>query len=144
MGIRSHHTSTGKSHGFSRIPAGTWGIFSSYGGDGPSKLVFVQRRQDSCLVARDNSRLSQRLGSAKGTPLEVRWETQGHFPLATGILGFLSIFKTSHASSPFEALNSECLTRCQRDVGPPVEMRQRTRDFCKVPKGTQTPLHFLG
>ena len=24
--------------------SGTWGIFSSYGGDDPSKLVFVQRR----------------------------------------------------------------------------------------------------
>ena len=42
----------GKSPGFSRIEAGTWGIFSSYGGDGHSILVFLQRRQDSCLVTR--------------------------------------------------------------------------------------------
>ena len=31
-----------KSHGISRIAAGTWGIFSSYGGDVHSKLEFVQ------------------------------------------------------------------------------------------------------
>ena len=32
----------GKSHGLSRVEAGTWGFLLSYGGDGPSKLVFVQ------------------------------------------------------------------------------------------------------
>ena len=30
----------GKSHCFSLIVAGTWGIFLSYNGDGPSKLMF--------------------------------------------------------------------------------------------------------
>ena len=45
----------GKSHGFSRVAAGTWGIFSSYGGYGLSKFVFVQRHQDSCLVMMDTS-----------------------------------------------------------------------------------------
>ena len=45
----------GKSHGFSRIAAGSLGIFSSYIADGDSKLVFVQRRQDSCLVTMDTS-----------------------------------------------------------------------------------------
>ena len=44
-----------KSHGFSRVAAGTWGIFASYGGDGQSKLEFVQRCQDSCLVMTDTS-----------------------------------------------------------------------------------------
>ena len=43
QGIRPHHTAKGKSHAFSRVAVGTWLIFSSYGGDGPSKLVFVQR-----------------------------------------------------------------------------------------------------
>ena len=33
----------------------TWGIFSSYGRDGHSKLVFVQRHQDPCLVKIDTS-----------------------------------------------------------------------------------------
>ena len=31
----------GKSHGFSRVAAGTWGIFSSYDGDVHSKREFV-------------------------------------------------------------------------------------------------------
>ena len=37
-------------------------------------------------------------------PLRVRQEMQGPFPVATGILGFLSIFKRSQASFPFGAL----------------------------------------
>ena len=45
----------GKSHEFSRVAAGTWCIFSSYGGDGHLKLGFVQRSQDSCLVMTDTS-----------------------------------------------------------------------------------------
>ena len=35
--------------------SGNLGTFSSYGGDSHSKLVFVQRRQDSCLVRMDTS-----------------------------------------------------------------------------------------
>ena len=31
----------GTSHGFSRVAAGTWGIFSSCDGDAHSKRVFV-------------------------------------------------------------------------------------------------------
>ena len=41
-GIGPHLAARGKSHGFSRVAVGSWGIFSSYGVDGPSKLVFVQ------------------------------------------------------------------------------------------------------
>ena len=62
-------------------------------------------------------------------PLEVRRETQGPFPVTTEILEFLSIFKGSQALSPFEALNSEFLSSCQRDVRPPVEMRWGTVTF---------------
>ena len=40
----------GKSHEFSRVAAGTWCMFSSYGGDGHLKLGFVQRSLDSSLV----------------------------------------------------------------------------------------------
>ena len=32
-GIRPHLVARGKSHGFSRVAAGTWGIFPSYDGD---------------------------------------------------------------------------------------------------------------
>ena len=54
-GIRPHLVARGKSHGFSRVAAGTWGIFSSYGGDVNSILGFVQRSQDTCLGMRDTS-----------------------------------------------------------------------------------------
>ena len=40
-GIGPHLVATGKSHGFSRVAAGTWGILSSYDGDAHSKLEFV-------------------------------------------------------------------------------------------------------
>ena len=134
-GITPHLAVRGKSHGFSRVVAGTWVIFSSYGGDGPSKLVFVQRPQDSCLVMRDTSGISSRLGRAIGTLLEVRWETLGPLRGATRILGFLSMFKRSQASSLFEALNSMSLSRCQRDVRPPVVMRRGPRAFSMVSTG---------
>ena len=40
-GIRTHLVASGKSHGFSRVAAGTWGIFSSYHRDAHSKREFV-------------------------------------------------------------------------------------------------------
>ena len=40
-GIRPHLVARWKSHGFSRVAAGTWGIFSSYNGDAHFKRVFV-------------------------------------------------------------------------------------------------------
>ena len=36
-----HLVASGKSHGFSRVAAGTWGIFSSYDGDAHSKREFL-------------------------------------------------------------------------------------------------------
>ena len=83
-------------------------------GKGLSRHMFVQRRQDSCLGARDTSGFSSSLGMAIGTRLHVRRETQGPFPHATGILGLLSIFKRSQASSPLEALISADLSSFQR------------------------------
>ena len=70
----------------------------------------------------------------------MRWETNGHFIVGTVIVGFLSIFRKSQASSPFEALNSTCLSRCQRDVSPAVHMRWRPRAFSRVSTGnSDTP-----
>ena len=134
-GIGPHCTLRGKSHGFSRVAAGTWGSFYSYDGDGPKELVFVQQRLNSCLVARETSGFSSRLGRAIGTPLEVRRETQRPFPVDTRILGFLSNFKGSQASSPFEALNSAFLFSCQRHLRPPVEMRWGTKFFPRASTG---------
>ena len=53
--IKPHLQARGMCHGISRVTAGTWGIFLSYSGDGHSKLHFVQRSQDSCLVTTDTS-----------------------------------------------------------------------------------------
>ena len=94
--------------------------------------MFVHQCHDSCLITRDTSGISSRLGRAIWTLLEVRHSTQGPFLVATVLLGFLSIFNKSQASSPFEALNSVCLSRCQRDVSPPVQIRWGPRAFTNV------------
>ena len=130
-GIGPHLAAMGKCHGFFRVRVGTCIIFSSYGGDGPSKLTFIQQRQNSCLFMWDTSGISSRLGRAIGTLLDMRAETQGPFPVATGILGFLSIIKCQ-ASSLFEALISACLSRCQRVVRSPVEMSRGSRAFSRA------------
>ena len=80
----------------------------------------------------DTSGIETRLGRTIRMLLEVRQETKAHFLVGTVILGFLSIFKKSQASSPFEALNSVCLSRNQSDVIPPIQMKQRTIAFYRV------------
>ena len=64
--------------------------------------------------------------------LEVKQENEVQFLFGKVILGFLSIFKKSKASSPFKALNSVCLSRCQSDVTPPVQMRRSPIAFSRV------------
>ena len=56
--------------------------------------------------------------------LEVRWEMKHPFLVSTEILGFVSIFNKSQASSPFEALNfaglsgvKACDASCPDEVG---------------------------
>ena len=65
----------------------------------------------------------------------MKQETKAHFLVGIVILGFLFIFKKSQASSPFEALNSMCLSRYQSDVIPPIQMRLRTTAFSRVSTG---------
>ena len=67
--------------------------------------------------------------------LKVRQETEFHFLFGTVILGLLSIFKKSQASSPYEALNSMCLSRVQIDVSPPVQMTRKPMAFPRVYTG---------
>ena len=69
------------------------------------------------------------------TFLEVRQETEVHFLVGTVILGFLSIIKKSQTLSPYESLNSMCLLRGQRDVRPPVQMRQTPTAFSRISTG---------
>ena len=72
------------------------------------------------------------LGRTIRTLLEVSQETEVQFLVGTVILGFLSIFKKRQASSPFEALNSMCLSRCQIDVISPLQIRRRLMAFSRV------------
>ena len=65
----------------------------------------------------------------------MRKETEVHFLFGTVILGLLSIFKKSQAASHYEALNSVCLSRVQRDVRPPVQMRRKPMAFSRVSTG---------
>ena len=48
------------------------------------------------------------------------------------ILGLLSIFKKSKASSPYEAFNSVSLSRGPRDVRAPVQMTLTPTAFSRV------------
>ena len=77
------------------------------------------------------------------THLQVKQETKVHFLVGTMILGFLPIFKKSKASSPFEALNSVCLSSCQSDMIPPVQMRRKPMVSLGSPQGIQTSLHLV-
>ena len=134
-GIEPHLAARGKSHEFSRFVAGTWCIFSSYGGDGHLKLGFVQQRQDSCLVMTETSGSYTMLGRKIQTLLEVSQETKRPLLVGTVILVFLSIFTKSQASSPFEALNSAHLSKSQMDVRPSVQKRLRTMALSRVSTG---------
>ena len=91
----------------------------------------------------DNSGIQTTLGRIIQTLFELRQETEGHFPVGTVILGFLSIFKKGKALSPFEALNSVCLSRYQSDVIPPVQKRRRPTSFSRVSQEIQTSLHLV-
>ena len=64
--------------------------------------------------------------------LEVTQGTKFHFLFGIVILGLLSIFKKSQASSPYEAFNSVCLSRGHRDVRPPVQMTVTPTAFYRV------------
>ena len=101
QGNRPYLAARGKSHEFSRVAAGTWCIFSSYGGDGHLKLGFVQRSQDSGLVMTDTSGSLTMLGMKIQTLLEVSREANLPLLVGTVILVFLSIFTKSQASFTF-------------------------------------------
>ena len=62
----------------------------------------------------------------------MRQETECHFLFGTVILRLLSIFRKGQASSPYEAFNSVCLSRCHRDMRPPVQMTLTRTAFSRV------------
>ena len=65
----------------------------------------------------------------------MRQETEVPFLFGTVILGLLSIFKESQASSPYEALNSMCLWRVQKDVRTHIQMRRKPMAISRDSKG---------
>ena len=65
----------------------------------------------------------------------MREETDVHFRFGSVILGLLSIFKKSQASSPYEALNSVCLSRVERDVRSAVQKRCKPMSISRVSTG---------
>ena len=73
----------------------------------------------------------------------MRQETEVHFLVITVILGFLSILKKNHASSPYEALTSVCLSRVKQMWGPLYRWGRNLRLFLMSPQGTQTCLHLV-
>ena len=83
----------------------------------------------------DTSGVKTRLARTIRTLLELRQETEVHFLFGTVIFGLLSIFKKSQASSPYEAMNSVCLSVVQMDVRPPVQMRRKPMTFSRVSTG---------
>ena len=94
--------------------------------------MFFQRPQDCSLVKIDTSGVETRLGRTIRTLLEVRQETEVHFLFGTVILGLLSIFKKSQASSPYEAFNSVCLSSGHSEERPPVQMTRTPSAFSMV------------
>ena len=62
----------------------------------------------------------------------MRKETEVHFQVGTLILGFLCIFKTSQASSSYEAFNYVCLSSGHRDVRATVQVTQTPTAFSRV------------
>ena len=109
----------------------------------PSKLMFLQRRQDSSIIARDTSRFSSNIGMAIRTPLKVRRETQDPFPVATEILGFLSIFKRSQALSASEALTSAFLSIFSQGCDASYRNEVGNYNFLCGSTGLQTLLHLV-
>ena len=86
--------------------------FSSFGGilgyilelqrGWPFETPLGQRSQDSCLVTIDTSGIYTMFERIILMLLEVRWETTRPFLVSRKILGFLSIFMKSQASSPLK------------------------------------------
>ena len=75
------------------------------------------------------------IGRKIQTVLKVSREAKMPLLVGTVILVILSIFTKSHASSPFEALNSAHLSKSQMDMRLYVQKRLRTMPFPRVSTG---------
>ena len=72
-GIGPHLVASGKSHGFSRVAAGTWGIFSSYSGDVHSKTGNQLSSPDDMGCPGFSSCCFTEID----VPIDLRWVSQG-------------------------------------------------------------------
>ena len=68
----------------------------------PFETPLCSAKSGPCLVTMDTSGISTRLERIIQMLLEVRWETTRPFLVSRKILGFLSNFKKSQASSPLK------------------------------------------
>ena len=75
------------------------------------------------------------LGRKIQTLLEVSREDKRPLLFGTVILVFLSISTKNQASSPFESVNAEQLSKSQMDVRPSVQKRLRTMALSRVSTG---------
>ena len=57
---------------------------------------------------------------------------EGSFSSCNTDIGIPIHFQKESGIATFEALNSVCLSRCQIDVIPPVQMRRRPMTFSRV------------
>ena len=120
-------------------------FFSSYGGN----LVYILElwrywpfktsvcSATSGLLSSYEGHLSNLHEAGEGNTVASRGEAGDRRSLSSchSDLGILSIFKKSQALSPFEALNSACLSRYQRAVSPAVQMRRGPTAFSRVSTG---------
>ena len=111
------------------------GVYSRLQRGWPFKIVFVQGT--SVLLSSYEGHLTNVFEAWQNNRDASRGEAgdPGSLSSCHRNIGLLSIFKRSQASSAFEAVNSACLSRCQMDVRPPVEMRREPRGFSMVSTG---------
>ena len=97
-----------------RVCTATSGFLSSYEGHIRNLLEAWQGNRDASRGEAGDPRSLSICHSDSGIPIN---------------------FKTSQASSPFETLNSACLSNCKSNVMPPVQMRRGPRTFSRVSTG---------
>ena len=114
-----------------------WYLSSSYR-DSSEPLVVCQGCEASFLVARDTLGYILSRGRGIKMPLELRWEIQSPVSFATGILGFVSIFKGNPSSSHVEAWKTSLFSSWKWGVSPHVNLRRGSWAFSRTTTGSQT------
>ena len=123
-GIEPHLTVRGKSQCFSLVVAGTLVYYR-----GPAGMILPAR-----VCPSYKGHLRNFLEAWQGNRDASRDEAGDHDSLSS-CHNDIGIFNKSQALSPFQALNFACLSRCQTNGRPPVQMRQRPGAFSKVYTG---------